>query len=246
MHQKRRWFWGVSLVVGLVVLSLVLTAGPTLWAAPGQAPHRQTVPPGTLTPTARPSAPPPTNPPPTNPPPTNPPPTSEPPATDTPGTPLATFTPGVAGTHTLSPSPSPSSTPELPSTVTVMASDVTVESTPTSLVLTPGEGTLVAGGAGTTELSTSATVSPSSEGGSLVEPVESVEPVEPVDTMEPEANSSESSGVGISPTTSSEDSSSASPGGGVTTGVSVSPLFYGGIGMILLGLLLLVVWRLRG
>ncbi|MGQ9468050.1 MAG: hypothetical protein ACUVSG_10495, partial [Anaerolineae bacterium] len=71
--MRKAIFWGI-----LVILLLVgLAVGPDLWAAPGQSPHRQTVP--TRTPV----------PPPTEPPPPPPPPPSEPP-TATPSPPSPT------------------------------------------------------------------------------------------------------------------------------------------------------------
>ncbi len=64
---------GILWLVLLGILMVGLTAGPDLWAAPGQSPARQTVP--TLTPSPSPTEPPP--------PPTSPPPTTQPMPTPT-------------------------------------------------------------------------------------------------------------------------------------------------------------------
>ncbi len=116
--MKVKFGWIVLLAVVLAALAAV----PDLWAAPGQSPHRQTVP--TRTPSPGPTSPPTaTQPPPpsaTEPPPPPPSPTVTPPPSPTatppprPPSPTAAGAPAVTGTPSPSPVPSPTPLPLTP------------------------------------------------------------------------------------------------------------------------------------
>lgn len=209
-------------LMGLLVVGMIVT--PDLWASPERDPGRQTVPPGTLTPTPDTSTPTdePTRKPTKKPAPTDPTWTPENTPTSTPipistltstSTPIPTTAEATAGTPSPSPTgtviASPTAVPAHTATLTP-ASHIEEVATPTATLIPEeqpiAEDTLAAASAQPT-LATS------------TQPEESYIPAT-ASPMQP------------------------NPASDVDVG-SISPLFCGGIGMMMMGMVLLVVWRLR-
>jgi hypothetical protein len=223
----------VSRKYGLwIVLVSLLVAGmmaaPDLWAAPGRNPRRQTVPPGTLTPTPDSSAPTdePTSKPTKKPSPSNP--TQAP--DDTP-----TFTPVPIRTAV------PTSTP-IPVTTTAEAFTVTPSASPTvaevaSPTAVPSFTAAVSPASPTDEVAASS-ATPAPEEPVVVEDTLASAGVQPAVTASTQPEESHVPAPALASPTQVEPSSDVDTGG-------VSPLFCGGIGMVVMGMVLLAAWRLR-
>ena len=196
-------------LAGLVVIGL--TAGPDLWAAPGQTAERQTVP--TRTPTAESDTPEPTDEP-----------GQEP--TDEPGQ-EPTDEPQPEPTD--EPEPEPTSPPQLTNTPprpTPTAAEEVITFTPTSSPTIEATSTVTPMVAATATASPTA-VLPTATGTST--------PVSASPTPE------ELEGGEASPTASpTETAQPAEDGGG-----GVSPFFLVGLGLVVVGLIVLVVWKWR-
>ena len=184
--------YGLWIIV-VAMLAAAMVISPDLWAASDQSPRRQTVPPGTLTPTSKPPKSEPSRP-------TNPPPSPTP---TVPVMPTFTLTAGIF-TATLS------------STVVTTDTPATASATPTE----------------------KATATPEIQ----------------ADVSKPSASLTAESTPTIPPV--SENSPTPTPGSAASAQVEstgdaaddaagVSPLLWGGVVMVVAGLALLAVWRLR-
>lgn len=240
--------WGLGLVlVGLLTVSMMV--GPTLWAAPGQRPEMQTLPSRTPTPDAPEDPTPTSGPPPATdePPPPPPPATDEPPSSPPPAE--ATATPATPATDPTA-TPTPTSAPE----ETVMPGEtVTPTPTPQATVAATDVATDVAtdaSGAPGTSVETEGTagapsVTPGGEE-NLTEELEVDPAASPQSTAEPggsSASATAEAGEGVAPTAALTIASEpALPDGAAVANLTLC----GGAGLVLLGVLLLVVWRFRG
>jgi hypothetical protein len=210
-------------LVGLLVAGMIAT--PDLWASPGQNPRRQTVPPGTLTPTPDTSTPTdePTRKPTKKPAPADPPLTPE----DTP-----TFTPVPIYTLT------PTSTPIPVSTMTETTTATSSPSPATEALASP-----------TTVPAYTATPTPVPPAEEVAAPTALEEQVVAEDTLasagtQPTLTTSTQPEESHIPAPASASPTPVNPASDVDRG-GASPLFCGGIGMVVMGMILLVVWRLR-
>jgi len=228
--------WGLGLVlVGLLTVSMMV--GPTLWAAPGQRPEMQTLPSRTPTPDAPEDPTPTSGPPPATdePPPPPPPATDEPPSSPPPAEATATeATPATDPTAT----PTPTSTPE----ETVMPEEtVTPTPTPQATVAATDVATDASGAPGTSvEMEGTAGAPSVTPGGeeNLTEELQVEPEASPQSTAEPGGSSE-----GVAPTAALTIASEpALPDGAAVANLTLC----GGAGLVLLGGLLLVVWRFRG
>lgn len=218
--SRRYGLWIV--LVSLLVAGMM--AAPDLWAAPGRNPRRQTVPPGTLTPTPDNSAP-----------------TDEPTSKPTKKPSPANPTQAPDDTPTFTPVPILTSTP------------IPVPTTAEAFTATPSASPTVAGMAPPTAVpSFTATIPPTFPTEEVAAPSATPTPEEPVvveDTLasagaQPTVTASTQPEESHVPAPTLASPTQVEPSGDVDAG-GISPLFCGGIGMVVMGMVLLTAWRLR-